>query len=180
VEYKGVPDRETYMNLANHTYFNFSGNVKEDIGNQKIQLYCDNYIEVDRRTLPQKISNVDFKIFDLRNGVKFKEILNSQEEQIKIVNGGLDHPFILSKKEKVDGIILDEKSGRALKIKTNQPVVVVYTGNYLKDIFGRNHVGFCLEMQDCPDILQFYNEKSKLYSKKDEYYSKSQYTFYNF
>jgi len=180
VEYEGIPDRETYINLANHTYFNLSGDAKEDIGNQKIQLYCDEYIQVDERTLPKIISNVDSKIFDLRNGVKFKDILNSQDEQIKIVNGGLDHPFILSKKENIDGIIVDEKSGRGLKIKTNQPVVVLYTGNYLEDIFKKNHLGFCLEMQDYPDVLQFYDEKSKLYSKKDEYYSKSQYTFFNF
>lgn len=180
IEYIGIPDRETYMNLTNHTYFNLSGDIKEDIGNQKIELLCDKYIQVDSMTLPKKVSNVDLKIFDLRTGKYFKEILNSSEEQIKIVNNGLDHPFIFSKKEKIDGRVSDEKSGRALEIKTNQPVAVVYTGNYLENIFTKNYLGFCLEMQDYPDVSQFHEEKMKLYSREQRYYNKSEYTFYSF
>ena len=42
LEYEGIPDRDTYMSLTNHTYFNLSGNYKKDIGNQKITLYCAN------------------------------------------------------------------------------------------------------------------------------------------
>ncbi|MFK4784471.1 aldose epimerase family protein [Fusobacterium sp. MFO224] len=180
IEYIGIPDRETYMNLTNHTYFNLSGDVKEDIGNQKIKLFCDKYIQVDEFTLPKNISKVESEIFDLREGIKFEEILKSKDEQIKIVNNGLDHPFIFSKQEKIDGKITDEKSGRVMEVKTNQPVVVVYTGNYLNEIFEKNHLGFCLEMQDYPDVLQFLARKAKLYSEKNNYYNRSEYTFYNF
>lgn len=180
IEYIGIPDRETYMNLTNHTYFNLSGDVKEDIGNQKIQLFCDKYIQVDESTLPKNISNVDFSVFDLRKETVLNEILKSDNEQIKIVNNGLDHPFIFSKKMKIDGKISHEKSGRTMEVKTNQPVVVVYTGNYLDEIFEKNHLGVCLEMQDYPDVLQFLSGNAKLYSEKNKYYNKSEYTFYSF
>lgn len=186
IEYEGIPDRETYMNLTNHTYFNLSGDLKEDIGNQNIKLFSDEYIEVDEETLPTKISEVKNTVFDLREGRDFNEAFSSKENQIKIVNEGYDHPFVLSKKNEIDGKVIDKKSGRTLEFKTNQPVVVIYTGNYLKEakkfignLPSKNHMGFCLETQDYPDVLKFLPSKSKIYSKENYYYQKTCFKFSN-
>ena len=187
LEYEGIPDRDTYMSLTNHTYFNLSGDYKKDIGNQKITLACDEYLEVDEETLPVKISKVDNSIFDLRKGRIFNEVFSSNEEQVKIVNGGIDHPFVLSHKEDLDAVCIDEESGRILEMKTNQPAVVIYTGNWLDevgvisgDIVCRNHFGFCLETQDYPDVLKFIPEKSKIYNENKKYMQKTTFIFKNF
>ena len=82
LEYEGITDRDTYMSLTNHTYFNLSGDYKKDIGNQKITLTCDEYLEVDEETLPVKISKVDNSIFDLRKGRTFNDVFSSNEEQV--------------------------------------------------------------------------------------------------
>ena len=184
LEYEGIPDRDTYMSLTNHTYFNLSGNYKKDIGNQKITLYCDKYLEVDEETLPVKISKVDNSIFDLREGKYFNEIFSSDEEQIKIVNQGIDHPFVLSHKEKIDAECIDEESGRIVEMKTDQPAVVIYTGNWLDEvgiisgnIICKNHFGFCLETQDYPDVLKFIPEKGKIYTPDKKYYQKTSFIF---
>ncbi|MFR4520509.1 MAG: aldose epimerase family protein, partial [Fusobacterium sp.] len=172
LEYEGIPYRDTYMSLTNHTYFNLSGDYKKDIGNQKITLACDEYLEVDEETLPVKISKVDNSIFDLRKGRTFNDVFSSDEEQVKIVNGGIDHPFVLSHKENLDAVCIDEESGRILEMKTDQPAVVIYTGNWLDEVgvisgnvVCRNHFGFCLETQDYPDVLKFIPEKSKIYNE---------------
>lgn len=184
IEYEGIPDRETYINLTNHTYFNLSGNCKEDIGNQILTLFCDEYLEVDEETLPVKISPVDKSIFDLRAGRKFNEFFTSEDKQAVIVNHGIDHPFVLSHKEKIDALCIDEKSGRTLKMVTDQPVTVIYTGNYLDEageiadgVLCRNHFGFCLETQDYPDVLKFIPEKSKIYNLNKKYYQKTTFIF---
>lgn len=187
LEYEGIPDRETYMSLTNHTYFNLSGNYKRDIGNQILTLFCDEYLEVDKDTLPTKISKVDNSIFDLRNGKKFEEFFNSEHQQAVIVNHGIDHPFILSHKNSFDAICIDEESGRNLKMITDQPVVVIYTGNYLDEVGNisgsvkcKNHFGFCLETQDYPDVLKFIPEKAKLYSLEKKYCQKTAFIFNDF
>ena len=187
LEYEGIPDRDTYMSLTNHTYFNLSGDYKKDIGNQKITLACDEYLEVDEETLPVKISKVDNSIFDLRKGRTFNDVFSSDEEQVKIVNGGIDHPFVLSHKEDLDAVCIDEESGRILEMKTDQPAVVIYTGNWLDevgvisgDIVCRNHFGFCLETQDYPDVLKFIPEKSKIYNENKKYMQKTTFIFKNF
>lgn len=187
LEYEGVPDRDTYMSLTNHTYFNLSGDYKKDIGNQKITLACDEYLEVDEETLPVKISKVDNSIFDLRKGRTFNDVFSSDEEQVKIVNGGIDHPFVLSHKENLDAVCIDEESGRILEMKTDQPAVVIYTGNWLDEVgvisgnvVCRNHFGFCLETQDYPDVLKFIPEKSKIYNGNKKYTQKTTFIFESF
>lgn len=187
LEYEGIADRDTYMSLTNHTYFNLSGDYKKDIGNQKITLTCDEYLEVDEETLPVKISKVDNSIFDLRKGRTFNDVFSSNEEQVKIVNCGIDHPFVLSHKEDLDAVCIDEESGRILEMKTDQPAVVIYTGNWLDevgvisgDIVCRNHFGFCLETQDYPDVLKFIPEKSKIYNENKKYMQKTTFIFKNF
>ena len=187
LEYEGIPDRDTYMSLTNHTYFNLSGDYKKDIGNQKITLACDEYLEVDEETLPVKISKVDNSIFDLRKGRIFNEVFSSNEEQVKIVNGGIDHPFVLSHKGNLDAVCIDEESGRILEMKTDQPAVVIYTGNWLDEVgiisgntVCRNHFGFCLETQDYPDVLKFIPEKSKIYNENKKYMQKTTFIFKSF
>ncbi|NME35925.1 MULTISPECIES: aldose epimerase family protein [Fusobacterium] len=184
IDYEGIPDRDTYMNLTNHSYFNLSGDLKEKVDEQIIELHCDEYIEVDKATLPIRISKVENTIMDMRKGKKFSEIFNSEDEQIKIVGNGLDHPFIFNGKDEIVAKFIDEKSGRVMEVITDQPVGVIYTGNYVKDaeilsngIKAENHMGFCIETQDYPDVIKFLPEKSKIYNNKNVYKQKTKFIF---
>lgn len=185
LEYFGEADRDTYINLTNHSYFNLSGDLKNNIDEQKITLYCDKYMEVDRETLPIKIVDVNGSIMDLRNGRKFSEIFSSKDEQVKIVGNGIDHPFIFNNtKDQIVAKIEDEKSGRVLKVMTDQPVGVIYTGNYVCEaeefytkIKAENHMGVCIETQDYPDVLKFLPEKAKIYNKNVNYKQKTTFIF---
>ncbi|MCQ8211036.1 galactose mutarotase [Cetobacterium somerae] len=184
IDYIGVPDRETYINLTNHTYFNLSGDAKRDILDQKIFIFANEYISVDEEIIPVEILPVMDSVFDLTKGRKFKEIFNSQENQIKIVGNGIDHGFILDKKHIKKCRCEDIESGRILEIETDQPVVVLYTGNYLEntdvlasDIKPHKYYGFCLETQDYPDIKNLIEEKMEIYNSSNPYIQKTKYSF---
>lgn len=184
ISYEGIPDRDTYINLTNHSYFNLSGDLKEVVNNQIIELHCDEYVEVDEATLPVKISKVDNTIMDMRKGKRFSEIFNSNAEQIKIVGNGLDHPFIFNGRDEIVAKFTDEKSGRIMEVITDQPVGVIYTGNYVKgaevlsnNIKAENHMGFCIETQDYPDVIKFLPEKAKIYNKNNVYKQKTKFIF---
>ncbi len=87
LDYLGIPDRETYMNLTNHVFFNLSGNRKRDIKNQILNFNALGYYAVDDEILPIKFVEKD-EIFE--NGKEFtlKSALESSHEQIiKVGNG---------------------------------------------------------------------------------------------
>lgn len=185
VEYDGKASEDTYINLTNHSYFNLSGDLKRNIDNQKIMLCCDRYIKVDEKTLPVEITDVKESIMDLRNGKRFKDIFESDDEQIKIVGNGIDHPFIFNEVgDSVKARLEDEESGRTLEVKTDQPVGVIYTGNYVHEaevlangVKAEDHLGVCIETQDYPDVLKFLPEKGKIYNKINGYKQKTIFIF---
>ena len=155
IEYIGEADRKTFINLTNHTYFNLSGG-KEKILNHKLKIDADYFMELDKNSIPVKKKEVTGS-FDRRNGGNLFNI-SENEKDLKIVGGGLDHPFILDKKEDREIILIDDKSGRKLEVETSEPVVVVYSGNFLKDegilsigAKSEKYMGICLETQDYPD-----------------------------
>ena len=118
------------------------------------------------------------EIFSSHKNICLGKALETNSKQIEIAGGGYDHPFLLSKQEKVDGYAIDKTSGRKLEFMTDQPVVVFYTGNYLAESTAYpKHGGFCLETQDYPDIANLCPENMRIYSLKNIYTQKTTYVF---
>lgn len=169
IDYLGVPDRKTYINMTNHTYFNLTGNLNKTIDKELFKIVADEYIKIDSHTLPtekESIGNL------LKNGSALKEIFSSNNPQITIAGNGLDHPFILKKNQEFSAQLTDTDSGRILKVKTNQPCIVVYTGNYLPI----KHSGICFETQNFPDYFNYIHREKRLFNKDYPYSQKT--TFY--
>lgn len=185
IEYNAVSDMDTYLNLTNHTYFNLSGDFKRDITDEYLTLACKKFIAVDEATLPVKVTDVKGTPFDFQESKELASSLNSDHEQIVIVNHGLDHPFILDETRKGSVAILEDKvSGRKLEVYTDQPAVVIYSGNYLYEIGKlsdgsdcKKHMGICFETQDYPNVLNFMPEKAKIYNSLKPYSQKTIFKF---
>lgn len=177
IEYEGIPDRETYISLTNHVFFNLSGNMKRTIHNQILNFNANGYYAVDKEILPIKLVEKD-EIFAKNRNFSLGEALELGHEQIKIVGNGYDHPFELSKDGEIDGYAKDIQSGRRIDFITNQPVVVLYTGNFI-DLATpyEKYSGFCLETQDYPDIWNLIPEKMKIYSETNPYEQKTKFIF---
>ncbi|MDO7976414.1 galactose mutarotase [Oceanotoga sp. DSM 15011] len=163
--YKVKSDKKTYVNLTNHTYFNLSGNLKENILNHYIKINSEKVIYLDENTLPKKVVNTNNTEFDFKQYKKIGKNINSKNEQLIRCNG-YDHPYILKDIEYC-AKVKDEKSGRELQIITDQPCVVFYSGNQIKDNI---HMAFCLETQYYPDALNSDFLDKKLLNK-DEFYT---------
>ncbi|WP_297597211.1 aldose epimerase family protein [uncultured Cetobacterium sp.] len=172
IEYVGYPDRETYLNLTNHAYFNLSGNAKEKILFQEVLINGIGYGKVDNETLPVSVEKEDLFV-KMSKYSKLNDIVKSKHSQVEIVGGGIDHPFILSKLDNYDVSLKDEKSGRVLFVKSDQPVAVIYTGNFLEEKYN----GICFEMQDYPDIQNFMPTKIKIYNKSKPYQQNTEFLF---
>lgn len=185
IKYEAVSDKKTIINMTNHTYFNLSGNLKEDILNHKLTIDSDSICCLDKEIIPTgEIMKVENTAFDFRKPKEVGKDIEKEENQLAACEG-YDHPFILNKSEKYSIRLEDENSGRVLDITTDQPVVVFYAGNFIGDNLllknnkkSKNRLGLCLETQDYPDAVNQNNFPSKIYNPGEKYKAYIKYKFY--
>ena len=153
IDYRAISDRETVINLTNHTYFNLTGN-KESILNHKLFLTAKAKTVNDESLIPTgEIAEVAGTPFDFTSptplGLRIGELAD-----------GYDCNFILNNpmKKLVKAAFLSEDStGRTVEVSTTEPGIQLYTGFYIPEIEGRNgekfyrYAGVALETQHYPD-----------------------------
>lgn len=185
VKITGISDKKTLLNMTNHTYFNLSGNVKSDILNHELILKSNHFLQLNEELLPTgKKLDVEGTVFDFRNGRKLRDGTISQHPQNILVGKGYDHPFILSEQFNQEIILMEHNSGRKLIVETNQPCVVLYTGNQMEGNFflkegvqARKYLGVCLETQGFPDAIHHPHFPSIVLEPNDIYNAITIYKF---
>jgi aldose 1-epimerase len=186
IAYEGVSDQKTVVNVTNHSYFNLSGNLKRDTLNHKLTLKSNRFLELNEELIPTgEFLSVEDTSFDFRPGRKIIDGTATNDPQNLLAGNGYDHPFLLADNQNKEIHLYDEESGRGLLIETNQPAVVLYTGNQLADNFSirgitsRKYLGLCLETQGLPDSLNHPHFPSAILEKDEVYNSVTKYTFTN-
>lgn len=190
IDYEGEVDRETIVNLTNHSYFNLSGNCREDILGHKMYIDSDEVLELDDQSSPTgkkiKVKNTPF---DFKKIKLIGQDIESNHYQM-LQGRGYDHPFLLNGKNKgsdknIGVKIFHEKSGRKIEVITDQKVAVIYTGNYLTEDEGilscgkmsKKRLGVCIETQDIPNCINLDNFETVIYSPDKPYKSNTKFIF---
>ena len=153
IDYKAVADRETVINLTNHTYFNLTGN-KENIFGHSLQLNAKTKTVNDGSLIPTgEIEEVAGTTFDFTSPMTIGSRIGELAE-------GYDCNFILNnpKKKLVKaGILSEESTGRTVEVSTTEPGIQLYTGYWIPEMEGKNgekfgsYSGLALETQHYPD-----------------------------
>ncbi|WP_254434219.1 aldose epimerase family protein [Halobacillus sp. Marseille-Q1614] len=160
IDYQAKSDQTTPLTLTNHSYFNLSGRLKRTVHNHVVTMKSERYVELDEQLIPTgKILNAEQSSFDFRRGRKLKEGISSEDKQNLIAGGGYDHYFIFQEAEEEVIVVTEKESGRRLTIHTDQPGVVMYSGNQMSDELelsegsSKKHLGVCFETQASPASL---------------------------
>ncbi len=171
IEYRASTDRDTIVNLTNHSYFNLKG--QGTILQHELTLNADGFTPVSADLIPTgEIKAVAGTPMDFREGKAIGLDLGLTES-------GYDHNFVLndwdgSLRSVVD--LYEPVSGRVLEISTNQPGMQFYSGNFLDGSFiGKDgtayvkYAGLCLEPQHFPDAPNHSNFPSTVLRPGEEY-----------
>ncbi|WP_285716938.1 aldose epimerase family protein [Pelosinus sp. IPA-1] len=184
IRYYGQSDKTTLFNPTNHTYFNLSGNFKQDISQHSLKMKSSRFLEVTEQLLPTgNLLDVKDTVFDFRSARKISEGINSVDNQNILAGRGYDHTFVLDSNHDKEIILQDEESGRILTVETDAVGVVLYTGNHIPDSFdiygrkSRRYLGLCLETQGLPDSIHHANFPSCILQKEQTFTTATKYTF---
>lgn len=184
IRYEAESDKKTLATLTNHAYFNLSGDLKRDILNHTLKIKSDKFLELDDSLIPTGLlAEVEHTPFDFRGGRAIETGTQSQHPQNIRVGKGYDHPFVLNSNRNEEIVLEDPESGRTLTVETDEPAVVVYTGNSLgvdgqfRGVPSRRYLGICLETQGFPDAIHNPHFPQILLNQGEQYSSSTIYKF---
>lgn len=186
ISYSATTDKETVVNMTNHSYFNLNGDPTKNIENCVLYVNADNFTPTDTTYMTTgEIKDVTGTPMDFRTPTEIgKNVNNFDFEQIKNGNG-FDHNWCLNtyKDGKGDDTVVAASlysplTGIKLEVYTNEPGIQVYTGNFLEGkLKGKNgisyekHAACCLETQKYPDSPNKKQWPSPYLKPGEKYYS---------
>jgi aldose 1-epimerase len=164
LDYKGITDKPTVMNLTNHFYFNLNGGTK-DINDERLTLFSSRYTPFDANAMPTGVvASVAGTPYDFTKPVRIGDRLALPDVVQTVADGvripGYDTSLL------TDGVVGqlrpaarvdDPDTGIVMVTFTTQPGLELYTDNINTQVKGRkgalyrNHWAISLETQRAAD-----------------------------
>ena len=164
IEYIGIAENDTAINLTNHSYFNLSNEAT--ILDHKLQMNTSSYLEMDDELIHTGVEADLTKRLDFRKEKSIKEDMGEH---------GYDHTYCTGEENlqvrKIAQLYSPTKDV-CLKIHTNQSHVQVYAGEFINTKECVNYAGIEFEPQAQPYLKPQANYSNIVYNKDKRYNNK--------
>jgi len=160
IDYHVTTTAPTPINLANHAYFNLTGDPANTVLDHVVTINADRFTPVDATLIPNgELRPVAGTPFDFRTPHAIGARIGADDEQLRL-GRGYDHNWVLNRTGAgltLAATVTEPKSGRSLEVRTTQPGVQFYTGNFMDGkpsgvgTVYAHRTGLCFETQHFPD-----------------------------
>jgi aldose 1-epimerase len=160
IDYHATSTAPTPINLANHAYFNLTGDPSVPVLDHLVTINADRFTPVDATLIPSgELRPVAGTPFDFRTAHTIGSRIGADDEQLRL-GRGYDHNWVLNKTGSgmtLAATVTEPRSGRSLEVRTTQPGVQFYTGNFMDGkpsgvgTVYAYRTGMCFETQHFPD-----------------------------
>ena len=171
---KATTTKDTIVNLTNHVYFNLRGADSGSALDHKLRINARTYLVTDENLTPTgERADVAGTPMDFR---KLKTVGSRIRANFPalVYGKGYDNCWVLDEEEAA--VLKEAVSGRKLTVRTNQPGVQVYTGNWLNGCpvnrSGQRYMdydGIAIEAQGFPDAPNHSDFPSQVLRPGDTY-----------
>ena len=179
IQYDADTDRDTPVNLTNHSYFNLNGGGS--VLGHRLQISAERFCENDASCLPTgHLPYVEGTPFDFRMGKEIGADIEAADDQLRRF-GGYDHNYVLSGKTAAK--LFSPESGIELTVGTDLPGMQLYTANSLTERVGKGgqtmgpHGAVCLETQLFPNAMNCWGFPSPVLRKGGHMHSETTFSF---
>ena len=183
--YDGVSDKDTYVSMTNHSYFNLDGETSNSILEHELWVDADSFTRVNNEMISTgEIVNVNGTAMDFRILKKIGRDIYKDEEALKI-GGGYDHNWVINEHEEDEAVVkvLSHKSGIMMEVFTDCPGIQIYTGNFLCDKLGKegkvynSRSAVAFETQQFPDAMHHKNFPDMMIRAGERFHTETEYRF---
>lgn len=157
IQYEAESDKDTVINLTNHSYFNLNGAGNGNINQHMMEVRAEHYTLNSEDGIPTgDLVGVGGSAMDFRIPKPIGRDADNDEPCVKFFNG-YDSNFVISGHP--IATVTGDRTGITLVADTDQPGVHLYTSNALGDRKGKGNQdygfrsAFCLETQHFPDSI---------------------------
>ena len=162
IQYEGTTDKETILNMTNHSYFNLNGDASTPITDDTLFINADAFTPVDSTFMTTgEITSVAETPFDFTTPTPIGARIDMEDNE-QLANGhGYDHNWVLRERHDITTVaakVVSPVTGIVLEVLTDQPGIQIYTGNFLdgtvtgkKGVVYNRRAAICLETQVYPD-----------------------------